>query len=1519
MSDHIAGSPWEPNDGVTQHSVSLDEGTYYWQVGAIGFDECGWGVYGPSPPWSLEVSVAPSVQVTPASGPRGTTFQQPGSGFTPSSTATLHFRYPDLSEEAFPGKPTDSNGAYTHEWTAPGDAQIGDYEYWAVDDTTGMVSNTVGFSVTGSQVILESPPNTLDPPITNHLSQFFWYPVDGATEYHLQVDNNAGFGSPEINKNEITGTQYPDGDPLENHFGQNVYYWRVRAFVGGGWQEWSDVWQFAYEPTETDYPVFVPLHRLYLGGDRPDHYYCTQDRQIQDAVDNHNYSYERIESYISYCKFAGCVPLFILYREDVNTHYYTGDETDKDNKIIGGYEYQGIMGYLYPGPTPGAVQLARLHDASPDQYLLCTRESEYDYVLNESGWGFVSDAFAGYVSPNGLVHPLAHRRAQGRFAGVDTGTGAFRRSYRQHGLTFHGYGPAFQFGLHYNSLNSCYPLSTVSQAINGIFMPVGLGWSHSFNVILLEGVQGSVVVQWGDGSESFFDKPGGDYVPQPGEYHTLTRTPSGYELEKKNQTRFVFGKYEIFPISGAPIIAFCLDEIVDRHGNAVTLIREDTDPDTKGRLLQATDAAGRSLFFTYDVLTGRLTQVTDPQLTPARTLSFDYDGGGKLIHFTNARNEVTDFGYDGNWQLETITHPRGNTETVGYTDGRVTSRALGNPPLAYSLDRTTSPGCTIVEDQLGRTAKFYHDSDTLLVTEIRDYLDRAATITYDGTHTTLPSDVQDRRGNHTYFTYDANGNVASIENALGLVAYFTYDSKNNLESRTEFAPAGAPDPPTTQYVWDVDKKDLVDVYDPLVHNTHLTYNTKGQPLSIRDGRGETTQVTYDGDGNIDTVTNPEGDVTDYGHNAVGCLTSVEDALNRMMWYTYDNNDNLTRVRDHDNHDVNMEYDENDNLEEVSYVRDGQTDVIQYAYDSQDRIEWVTDPYGQSYHYEYDSVGDLFRRTDAKGQVTTYDYYGNHLLQQTVYEGTGRSVAFEYDPNGNLSAMNESWLPSAHDFDYDALNRLERHTDAYGQTVRYAYDDAGNRLTTRYPDDKTVTYLHDEANRLEMVTDWTGLDVVYGYDNADNLVFQTNPNNTTSDYGYDRASRLTSIIHKKSDLTEFASYRFVLNAVGNPISAVTVDPIEPVLEASDITYTIGQDNRLLSESGAVSYGYDDNGNRTSKVVGGVTTTYTYDYENRLTRVSNPSGTVDYVYDGLGNRIGKAQDGTTTRYVLDLAGAMSQVLMETDQTGGPEAYYVYGLGLVAQITPSNTRYCYHADQVGSILAITDASQSMVKRYAYSPYGKVLAEQGTLPNPFQYVGQFGVMQEASGLLFMRARYYDALTGRFLTKDPIGFQGGDWNLYAYVLGNPLARNDPSGLESSSMSFWGAWGYMDVKEWESAVTDDGRIVQSSKKSYGGIALHTGTKLVTSGAPRRAAKKGQQSFSSELRVALPGLGGFSLKIEYVSWVPGQKGSFRLFGDMGFTAEHLVVGGEGFGATEDYGFYIKPFGYDIVEDVHVSPY
>jgi len=174
---------------------------------------------------------------------------------------------------------------------------------------------------------------------------------------------------------------------------------------------------------------------------------------------------------------------------------------------------------------------------------------------------------------------------------------------------------------------------------------------------------------------------------------------------------------------------------------------------------------------------------------------------------------------------------------------------------------------------------------------------------------------------------------------------------------------------------------------------------------------------------------------------------------------------------------------------------------------------------------------------------------------------------------------------------------------------------------------------------------------------------------------------------------------------------------------------------------------------------------------------------YFYDGSSNRLKAIRNSITTKYIHDTSG---NLLAEADENNTILRYYIYGKGLTAMVTSSGDLYCYHFDANANTIAMTDTGQNIVNAYAYTPFGLIANEQETIEQPFKFVGQFGVMTEPDGFYYMRMRYYDPQVGRFISEDPLGFGGGDLNLYQYAHANPIMFMDPWGLCSGYSYSWG-------------------------------------------------------------------------------------------------------------------------------------
>jgi RHS repeat-associated protein len=210
------------------------------------------------------------------------------------------------------------------------------------------------------------------------------------------------------------------------------------------------------------------------------------------------------------------------------------------------------------------------------------------------------------------------------------------------------------------------------------------------------------------------------------------------------------------------------------------------------------------------------------------------------------------------------------------------------------------------------------------------------------------------------------------------------------------------------------------------------------------------------------------------------------------------------------------------------------------------------------------------------------------------------------------------------------------------------------------------------------------------------------------------------------------------------------------------------------AGAFAFFYDANGNTTSKTDSTGTTNYSWDFDNRLTSVTLPGsgGTVSYRYDPLGRRIEKISPTATSIFAYDGGNLVETV----NATGGVVARYSQGLDVdepVAMLRGTTTDY-YETDGLGSVTSLTNSTGALEQTYTYDSFGNTVASSGSLRNYFQCTAREFDTEDM--LYFMRARYFDPSSGRFLNEDPVGFIGG-FDFYVYVKDDPINSTDPNGL----------------------------------------------------------------------------------------------------------------------------------------------
>ncbi len=171
--------------------------------------------------------------------------------------------------------------------------------------------------------------------------------------------------------------------------------------------------------------------------------------------------------------------------------------------------------------------------------------------------------------------------------------------------------------------------------------------------------------------------------------------------------------------------------------------------------------------------------------------------------------------------------------------------------------------------------------------------------------------------------------------------------------------------------------------------------------------------------------------------------------------------------------------------------------------------------------------------------------------------------------------------------------------------------------------------------------------------------------------------------------------------------------------------------------------------------------------------------EYVIDGRNRRVGKKVNGALTQGFL-YQGCLNPIA-ELDGDGNVVSVFVYGskANVPDYMLKGGKIYRILSDHLGSPRLVIDiADGAVVQRMDYDTFGNVLSDSNLGFQPFGFAG--GIYDADTGLTSFGARDYDPEIGRWTAKDPILFDGGDSNLYGYVLGDPVNFVDPFGLLSN-------------------------------------------------------------------------------------------------------------------------------------------
>lgn len=805
----------------------------------------------------------------------------------------------------------------------------------------------------------------------------------------------------------------------------------------------------------------------------------------------------------------------------------------------------------------------------------------------------------------------------------------------------------------------------------------------------------------------------------------------------------------------------------------------------RGNLSSSTDALGNRTVITYaeesqkgsdfpDLVTSikRPDVKVEGVVTSYAETKFDYDQStGNLSKVTDALGNESSFLYTDDGLLEFATDANGNTTQFFYG---------GSPKVLEKIEVPKGEANGGV-----RPIHFEYDGFDN-VTKVRDALGNEIETVYDNVDRV--SRVIDARNQETEFQYP-NGLLAKIispnPNVLGTWTRETemiYDTSTRLKE-VKRDRESAPQESRVAYQYDGFSQllKLTRKQGTNDRSYNFAYDILGRMTSSEDPLNNSSTMAYEDFCETNSVTSARGirrvsdyslrcELTEIRAGTPGASDLELGTTRETRRFEYDELGRMLKsVQPVANYcDLPLyglaEYG-NDNYSAQTGPSCGTT--REYVYDALDRLRKVTFEDDKTMEMDYDAVGNLIMMKDPEGKITRYKYYRDNLLHKVevergglvvdefiyTYDDAGRPETIEYPEVATNSRIKAEFKSGAGVNGWDEAGQLIhlRYLAPGGGLIRefeYAYDGAGNRISQIEKTPSTELhkkFTYDWLDRLVRVesgpTAGTMEEVaVYAYDESDNrLELQLTAADLKYTYTYDEASNIET--RKEED-----------------ISGPT--PVQNFIES----FTPDDDGNVLTRS-------LDDGSPTV-----ISVNYTWGDFNKLLAISSSDNSKaqesSYTVSGF-RRSKKAKDGTVTgEYAAGLSTAVSK-------STARDISYIQGSSILG-FEEGGSRYYFLTDALGSVRDIVRGSDGAVlESYSFDERGnKTVVTSAGIDSPKTFVGSLSVQDEMAdtGLYLMGHRWMDPSLGRFLSRDPIGFQGG-LNLYSYAGNNPTTFADPTGL----------------------------------------------------------------------------------------------------------------------------------------------
>ncbi|AZZ36482.1 hypothetical protein CIK05_06655 [Bdellovibrio sp. qaytius] len=844
--------------------------------------------------------------------------------------------------------------------------------------------------------------------------------------------------------------------------------------------------------------------------------------------------------------------------------------------------------------------------------------------------------------------------------------------------------------------------------------------------------------------------------------------------------------------------------------------------------------------------------------------------------------------YDVNGLLKTFRKPLGQLSSFDYDKLGNLLRDAHSGGYSLTLDKTVSGSETVISSktQMGRTTTYTEEEGMDGNSPYYERVDRKADGTFKQLWTTDEFNITYTRNisnkgkfvsnvtrtkpstrfkNAQTFWYNVVSGTTTYNSTVRteewnadwgpfvIVSFSITDNFNGNKTTTNF----------------LSETDTITTESPRGTDIFTKIDEWERPVSIKLGQDLATTLTYSNE-NLTRIAKGKRFV-DYAYDPVTKrLSTVKNALGQNTLFSYDSAGRLTCTEYPNGKKILFEYNANDKLIGITpahrpkhsfnfnslelltnYLPPNLSNDLQtptsYSYNEDKQPLSVVNPDGKSINYNYDPKTGVLTTIDSPEGTYSYrfntssgeydDVVNPNKLESEKVRLEDGFLQFDVlrmpetflgfykaipDLNGRVKKDGIGGLKDTPmiliDYSYGVDEKLEKVGDE-----QISYDVFSSRIsgtkTTAGSNSITDSYQYNEYGELSTYTVKSGNTAIYSlnlsYDLLGKIIKKVEAikgNSQTFEYAYDLGGRLIEVKQNGSLKSKY-SYDLNDNRTSGIVSGQT------------ITASLDNQDRLISYN-SENFEYNNNGDLISRKnnLTSQSVQYAFNSFGKITSVLMGSKTVEYQMDGYGRRAINSINGTPQNTYLykdqiRLAGVVGVNGIALQAFGYGSKFHVPDIMVM-----NNETYRIITDQLGSVrLVVKVADGSIVQEMLHDDFGRLLKNTNPGFQPFGFAG--GLYDANTGLVQFGARWYDPQVGRWISKDPVGFNGGDTNLYAYVGGDPMSKIDPTGLAD-----------LDLLPWNSPESNNSAQMQLTLDNFSVTAHGTSSLILDSnGLPMTAS------------------------------------------------------------------------------------